>query len=107
VRIERKTRMIEFKLVRRASGAEFVRPFRFQHIKLDCELGPSHITISHWRIRRIPVVDDQFEKTRHPSDVAAAVSGHLVRHGHSHGRIRLTEDAAFCDSGILHWHAHA
>jgi hypothetical protein len=38
--------------------------------------------------------------------VVAAVSGQLVRNGRAHGRLRITEDAAFCDSGILHWHAH-
>jgi len=41
-----------------------------------------------------------------PVVAAAAVSGQLVRHGRAHGRLRVTEDAAFCDSGILHWHAH-
>lgn len=94
---------VEFKLVRR--GGEFVKPFRFQHVRLRCELGPDHIVISRFRIRRIPVVNDRFHKTRHPSDVAAAVSGQLVRHGRAHGRLTVTEDAAFCDSGILHWHA--
>lgn len=96
---------VEFKLVRR--GGEFVKPFRFQHVRLRCELGPDHIVISRFRIRRIPVLNDRFHKTRHPSDVAAAVSGQLARHGRAHGRLRVTEDAAFCDSGILHWHARA
>ena len=95
---------VEFKLVR--DGGEFVKPFRVQHIRLSCELGPDHIVITRLRFGQIPVVDDRFHKKRHPSDVAAAVSGQLVRHGRAHGRLRITEDAAFCDSGILHWHAH-
>jgi hypothetical protein len=96
---------VKFTLVQRPGHGEFVKPFSFNHVRLSCSLGPSHITIDHGSFRRIPVFDDAFAKTKHHTDVGAQVVGHLVTGGRAHGRLIVNEDAAVCTSGTLHWHA--
>jgi hypothetical protein len=96
---------VRFRLVQHPGHGEFVKPFVFHHIRLTCALGPSHIVINEGRFRRIPVADDQFAASKHPSDVSYQVKGKLASGGHAHGRIVVNEDAAMCSSGILNWHA--
>jgi hypothetical protein len=96
---------VEFKLA--DQGAKRVHDFRIEHVRLRCQLGPGHILITHVNFHRIRVENDRFHKSKHPFDVAVAVRGQLGEDGRAHGRLRITEDAAFCDSGILHWHAHS
>jgi hypothetical protein len=97
---------VRMKLVNTSAGGEFVKPYVFKDVRMTCALGPHHLVISKFKFGRIPVADDAFNAHKHPSDVNAAVDGHLIRHGKAKGRLRVIEDAAGCDSGVLHWHAH-